>query len=249
MTANPLKALTVSYREGERIIAAGEIGSCLFVIQSGRVRLSRPAQSGNGTVELAFLDKGDVFGEGALLPGRPYGTDADAASDCDVMELGPATFEKMIRNHPEIGVRVLRQLAGRLDMLQQKVAGQESPIPFAVPSAPPPTDKKRVEARLVSEEGGTVFPLSGTEVLLGRYDPLTEIQPEIDLSPVDTKRSVSRRHARLTDKDGSWYLSEEPGVLNGTFVNGVRLDPGQRVPLREGDLVSLGMVRLVYREG
>ncbi|MDQ7086719.1 MAG: FHA domain-containing protein [Acidobacteriota bacterium] len=77
---------------------------------------------------------------------------------------------------------------------------------------------------------------------------MTEIQPEIDLTGVDTHRSVSRRHSRLTRSSEGWMVAEEVGALNGTFVNGVRLAPGQQVLLRDGDVVSFGMVRVVYRE-
>jgi len=97
------------------------------------------------------------------------------------------------------------------------------------------------------EGGGPVFPLVGEEVLVGRYDPVTEIQPEIDLTDIDTKRSVSRRHARLSLRDGSWYVAEEVGALNGTFVNGTRLLPGRGAPLSAGDVVAAGMVRLIFR--
>jgi pSer/pThr/pTyr-binding forkhead associated (FHA) protein len=76
---------------------------------------------------------------------------------------------------------------------------------------------------------------------------VTEIQPEIDLTEIDTKRSVSRRHARMTLRDGAWYVAEEVGALNGTFVNGTRLLPGRGAPLSPGDIVSAGMVRLIFR--
>lgn len=85
-------------------------------------------------------------------------------------------------------------------------------------------------------------------MLVGRYDPVTEIQPEIDLTGVDTKRSVSRRHSRLSRNGGDWQVEEEVGALNGTFVNGTRLSSGRRATLSEGDLISFGMVRVVFRE-
>jgi len=98
------------------------------------------------------------------------------------------------------------------------------------------------------ENGKGDFSLVGDELLVGRYDPVTEIQPEIDLSAHDAKRSVSRRHARLERTGDTWLLQEEVGVLNGTYRNGVRLEPGSPVRLRDGDTVSFGMVRMVFRE-
>lgn len=273
MAADPFKALTVTYQPGERIVAASETGACMFVVQRGAVKLSRP-NAERAAVELATLEKGDFFGEGALLDGKPYGVDADAVTECDVVELGASTFQRMLRANPEIAVRLLRKLSTRLSSLESRLgAPSESParpapisatvaVPLPTPSdepappaptaaaaAPAPVVPKRKAARLVVEGGGASFALEGKEMLLGRYDPITEIQPEIDISTADTKRSVSRRHARLTLRDDVWYLSEEIGALNGTFVNGVKLRPGSGAPLADNDVVALGMVRLIYREG
>ena len=96
------------------------------------------------------------------------------------------------------------------------------------------------------EDGSASFPLVGEESLIGRYDPVTEIQPEVDLTEVDLKRSVSRRHARVTRRNGDFYVIEEVGALNGTTLNGQRLVTGKPTPLHPGDTLSLGMVRLVF---
>ncbi len=253
MASDTIRALTVTYRAGERIVAAGEPGACLFVVQSGSVRLSRPGTSDGGPVEIARLEKGDIFGEGSLLEGRPYAADADAIDDCEVLEFGPSTFDRMVKSHPEVALRLLRQLAARIERVEGRLAraatgpatGTAEPV---APEAPAPSAAAR-PSRLVQEDGSAVFALQGAEMLIGRYDPVTEIQPEIDLGPLDTKRSVSRRHARLNQKDGLWYLAEESGALNGTFVNGIRLLQGRGAPLCDGDVVSLGMVRLVFRDG
>ncbi len=273
MAGDPFKALTITYKPGERIVAAGETGACMFVVQRGNVRLSRPTIDA-ASVEVATLEKGDFFGEAALLDSKPYGIDAEALTEAEVVEIGASTFQRMLRANPEIAVRLMRKMSTRLTSLESRLTHESPPpaSPAVVPSvaatpvsepvsepapaasepvaAPVPEAQAplRKQGRLVVEGGGSVFPLEGTEVLLGRYDPITEIQPEIDLSTADTKRSVSRRHARLSWRGDTWYVSEEIGALNGTFVNGVKLRPGSRAPLSDNDVVSVGMVRLVYRE-
>lgn len=102
-------------------------------------------------------------------------------------------------------------------------------------------------ALLIHEGGSLSFPITSETVRIGRYDPVTGILPEIDLSQVDIRRSVSRRHARIALDGGSFLLSEETGVLNGTFINGRRSIPGESAPLRSGDRLCFGTISVVFK--
>jgi pSer/pThr/pTyr-binding forkhead associated (FHA) protein len=89
------------------------------------------------------------------------------------------------------------------------------------------------------------FPLSGTELLIGRRSVSRGIHPEIDVTsppggpPTDT--GVSREHAKLVaGQDGSWSVVDL-GTENGTLVNGREIPPGTLIRLRDGDRVNLGM--------
>jgi len=75
---------------------------------------------------------------------------------------------------------------------------------------------------------------------LGRLDPTSNIFPEVDLTPDDAQAwGVSRRHASIF-KQGAGVVVEDLGSVNGTFVNGKRLDPYLPETLREGDILQLG---------
>ena len=75
-------------------------------------------------------------------------------------------------------------------------------------------------------------------------DPVTGIHPDIDLTPVDGKRSISRRHARIRrEEDGSYGVIEDVGTMNGTFVKGVRLTAGEPHPVEAGDSVIFGTIQ------
>jgi pSer/pThr/pTyr-binding forkhead associated (FHA) protein len=101
--------------------------------------------------------------------------------------------------------------------------------------------------RLEAEGEARAFALCEGDTLLGRYDPVTDQRPDIDLTDIDLKRSVSRRHARIVRNADGYFVMEEVGALNGTFVNGEKLITGRPHPLGEGDRLSLGMVKLVFR--
>nr|MCU0253718.1 cyclic nucleotide-binding domain-containing protein [Acidobacteriota bacterium] len=143
MATDPLKALAVNYQAGERIVAAAEPGACMFLVQSGSVRLSRPSGGGGASIEIAQLEKGDFFGERALLEGGPYGVNAEAVEACEVIEIGPSTFHRLLRAHPEISVRLLRKLASRVERLERQLssaAGSETQLTVRpAPGSPPRT--------------------------------------------------------------------------------------------------------------
>jgi len=107
----------------------------------------------------------------------------------------------------------------------------------------------RPHARLVVERGRSVgkqFMLSDVDSQIGRWDADGGIFPDVDLDADDPEAKVSRRHARITLRDGQYFL-EDLGSTNGTFVNrGKRLSPGYRQPLRDGDEIIVGKTFLRF---
>jgi pSer/pThr/pTyr-binding forkhead associated (FHA) protein len=91
------------------------------------------------------------------------------------------------------------------------------------------------------------FPLStGPESSIGRRDPVTGIYPDIDLTPIDNQRSVSRRHAKVYRRGTKFFFGEEIGTMNATFVNGKRLETGVPAEVRSGDELRCGVVVLRF---
>lgn len=58
--------------------------------------------------------------------------------------------------------------------------------------------------------------------------------------------SVSRMHARVSEEENRLYL-EDLNSTNGTFKNGIRLNPLEKVELEAGDEVKFGILRFTYR--
>ena len=83
--------------------------------------------------------------------------------------------------------------------------------------------------------------------MLGRYDSVTGHRPEVDLTEEDVNRNVSRRHARLLHKEGTYYVAEEIGSMNGTYVNGKKLTTGVLTPIQDGDELLLCRVPLTFK--
>jgi predicted component of type VI protein secretion system len=94
---------------------------------------------------------------------------------------------------------------------------------------------------------GMEFPLStGPETTLGRKDPVTGIFPDVDLTPVDAQRTVARRHAKIYRRGMKFFLAEEIGIMNATFLNGARLETGIPQQIKSGDELRLGAVVLRF---
>jgi len=252
MSTQPFQNFVVRYGAGESVFAEGDPGTTMYIVQSGKVRLYRMSE-GQKRVH-GVLDKGDFFGEASILEGLPRTLAAEAVEDTELIEINSATFDKMIRGNIEIAIRLLRKLSIRLRQSERRIEAMElagaqalaaqREAPASRPTGPSGTTSG---LRLEVEGEGLSFPMSGAEILLGRYDPVTELQPDVDLTQVDLKRSVSRRHARIVRTEEGYFLTEEVGALNGTFVNSNKLVTGRPHPLADGDRVSLGMVKLVFR--
>jgi hypothetical protein len=96
------------------------------------------------------------------------------------------------------------------------------------------------------EEAGAKFPITRDEFIIGRWDADNGIFPDIDLDSIDQEAKVSRRHARILQRDGSFYV-EDLGSTNGTYVNrGRRLLPGTPQPLADGDEIIVGKTFLRF---
>lgn len=123
------------------------------------------------------------------------------------------------------------------------ISEQQNSAPLDVPGG-------RVHATLVIERGssaGKQFPLSNNEANIGRWDADGGVFPDVDLDSDDPEAKVSRRHARISLRDGQ-YLIEDLGSTNGTFINrGHRLAPGDHQPLKDGDEIIVGKTFLRFR--
>src|SRR6185369_4516362 len=127
------------------------------------------------------------------------------------------------------------------------VAAAPAPAPPAPVSAPPaPTPAapvaiaQNLALRIVASGQVLLLEPERSEFLVGRPDPVTGIQPEINLGPFDTMRTLSRRHAKILKEGGLYFVREEVGTTNGTFVNGERIKTGAAVPLKPGNRLRFG---------
>ncbi len=108
----PTAELFRSYPEGTMIFSESQKGSDMFVIQDGKVEISKVVNGAE--VVLAVLGKGDMFGEMALLENKPRSASAIARSDCKLMVINRQNFDQMVGTQPQLISRLTTTLAERL---------------------------------------------------------------------------------------------------------------------------------------
>jgi CRP-like cAMP-binding protein len=249
VATHPFQNFMVRFGAGERVFSEGDLGTTMYIVQSGKVRLFRVV---DGVKRVhGTLEKGDFFGETSILEGMPRTICAEAAEDSELIEINGMTFDRMIKGNIEIAIRMLRKLSIRLREAERRLEDLQAGAPVAAPrpavAAPTPSSRLENGVRLEVEGDTRAFAMTSEETLLGRYDPVTDQRPDIDLTEIDLKRSVSRRHARIVRTGAGYEITEEVGALNGTFVNGEKLVTGRARPLADGDRLGIGMVKLVFR--
>lgn len=134
--------------------------------------------------------------------------------------------------------------------ISQSVQAAGQPLVSQRQTSSPLSSGKEAHALLVIERGssaGKQFSLSDEDANIGRWDAEGGVFPDVDLDSDDPEAKVSRRHARISRRDGQ-YAIEDLGSTNGTFVNrGRRLAPGNRHPLQDGDEIIVGKTFLRFR--
>lgn len=140
-----------TYHEGEALFLEGDIGRALFVVESGRVELSKTGPDGR-PLRLAMLGPGTFFGEMALLEQLPRSASAVALEKSSLLLLYRSKVDEILVYHPRVGVAVMTHLAKLLSARLRK-ASQELASGGSAPKDVRPVELT-IEAPL--EEGEVV---------------------------------------------------------------------------------------------
>jgi uncharacterized ubiquitin-like protein YukD len=103
-----------------------------------------------------------------------------------------------------------------------------------------------IEAPCMLSEQGMMFVLGKRSVLIGRRSK--DIIPGIDLTDLDPQMTSSRKHALIAAEDQDYFL-QALETKNGTFINGVEIQAGQKQRLKNKDVILFGFrgVQLTFK--
>ena len=105
---------------GETIFAKGDPGSGLMGVLSGSVKISVPSADGRDIV-INIIHAGEIFGEIALLDGRPRTADATAMTDCELIVIERRDFIPFLRSQPDLIMQIVEILCARLRSTTEQV--------------------------------------------------------------------------------------------------------------------------------
>jgi CRP-like cAMP-binding protein len=105
---------------GAAVFAKGDPGSGLMGVLSGTVKISVASAEGKDVV-LNMFREGEIFGEIALLDGRPRTADATAMTDCELIVIERRDFIPFLRDNPDVTLKFIEILCSRLRHTSEQV--------------------------------------------------------------------------------------------------------------------------------
>ena len=105
-------ALGKLYADGEDIVRQGDLGDCMFVVQSGRVEVLQATSAGEQ--HLAFLETGDFFGEMAVFEREKRSATVRASGEARVLKVDKKTLLRRIKEDPLLAVNLLQTMSHRI---------------------------------------------------------------------------------------------------------------------------------------
>ncbi len=105
---------------GTSIFAKGDPGTGLMGVLAGTVKVSVASADGKDIV-LNLFHEGEVFGEIALLDGRPRTADATAMSECELVVIERRDFVPFLSDHPDVMLKFIEILCSRLRRTSEQV--------------------------------------------------------------------------------------------------------------------------------
>jgi CRP/FNR family cyclic AMP-dependent transcriptional regulator len=113
-------AHTRAVTAGTTIFAKGDVGASLFAVCAGTVKISNRSLDGKDAV-FNLINVGEIFGEIALLDGRPRTADALAMTDCELMVIDRREFVPLVESRPDIALKIIEVFCARLRHTSEQI--------------------------------------------------------------------------------------------------------------------------------
>jgi CRP/FNR family transcriptional regulator len=111
------------YEPGSIVLREGDPGDTCYVLQRGRVRVTRQHADGR-TITLTNLGPGEIFGELAMFGGEVRSATIEALDEVQAVGILAGDLKRLLSEHPEIAVKLLSALGEKLREANARIARQ-----------------------------------------------------------------------------------------------------------------------------
>lgn len=111
------------YNAGEVVFRENDEGDTCYLVRSGLARAIRQHSDGR-SITLSHFGPGDIFGELAMFDEEPRSATVDIIEDTEVIAIPGRDMQRLMRDYPEIAVKLNAALAQRLRATNERLARQ-----------------------------------------------------------------------------------------------------------------------------
>lgn len=101
-------AVRQSFRKDNMVLIEEEVGSTMFIILDGRVKISRISDEGREVI-LSIMSEGDFFGEMSILDGQARSANVVTLDDSTILIIHREDFLQMMHDFPQIAINLLKE--------------------------------------------------------------------------------------------------------------------------------------------
>jgi CRP-like cAMP-binding protein len=110
-----------SFAAGESICRLGDPGHNMMAVVTGMVRISLPTVKGRDII-LADLSPGELFGEIAMLDGKPRSANAAALTKCELLVLERRDILPFFERNPAACLKLMEILCARIRRSDERMS-------------------------------------------------------------------------------------------------------------------------------
>jgi len=247
------KKFLTQYKKGDIIYSKDELQDDFYILNKGKIQL----KIGDENLILVALSNGDFFGEESLNENQKAAYTVEVIEDADVIKIPYSDLIDMMNQSTEISLKILKKQSEKNLRILENILRLSQPAD--VPTPPTPKKSKteddktaekvdpNIKAYLIVQRSNRIVQLTKKNTYLGRRDYTTGFIPDVDLTKEDEEKYISRKHSKIAFADGKFYISEEPGAVNGTFLNGERLATGVKHELKNEDELTLCHLKIIFK--
>jgi CRP/FNR family transcriptional regulator len=116
-------AVPRAFAAGQAVFREGDLSDTCYVVRSGHVRAVREHTDGR-TITLATLGPGEIFGELAIFDEERRSATVETLEPTEVVAILAGDMRRMLREHPDIAVKLLAALSRRLRETNERLTRQ-----------------------------------------------------------------------------------------------------------------------------